>query len=75
MEGPPRYVPYAALIGLLIMGSPVREAQIDKLPDPELFRDAWFLSRRGVWTPSELDAAPEMLIALVQAFQSAVKRD
>ena len=47
------------------------EAEVERLPDPDLFRDAFLLSQHGVWTPSEMDAADALLLSLVTKFQTA----
>jgi hypothetical protein len=57
--------PYAALIGRLILGQPVGDAEIDRLPDPETFRDALFLAEYGTFTSADLDAMDALLYALV----------
>jgi hypothetical protein len=41
-------------------------SEIDKLPDPELFRDAVFLAERGRWSAPELDATNALLVALIR---------
>ena len=47
------------------------EAEVERLPDPDMFRDAFFLSQHGVWTPSELDGADALVLSLVQKFKTA----
>jgi hypothetical protein len=62
-NGPKRA--YAALIGRLILGQSVGEAEIERLPDPATFRDAVFLAGAGRWSPAELDDTDALLLALV----------
>jgi hypothetical protein len=48
----------------------VSEREIDRLPDPDLFRDAVRLKRAGVrWTPRELDECDALLLALLDKFK------
>jgi hypothetical protein len=51
----------------------VSEAEIRKLPDPDLLRDAIFLAQYGRWSPSELDAMDMRLLRLVKALQKPRK--
>jgi hypothetical protein len=53
----------------------VSEAEVDRLPDPDLFRDALFLHTQGVITPSELDGMDAALLALVRRFKSPRRSD
>jgi hypothetical protein len=70
-NGPKRT--YSALIGrLLTPGSRVTEAEVDRLPDPELFRDAFYLYQYGTWTAQTLDECDALLLALVRSFQNTV---
>lgn len=62
---------YAGLIGRLVMGQSISEAEVERLPDPETFRDAVFLWQYGTWSPSELDNADAGLVALVQKLHGA----
>lgn len=66
--------PYAALIGRLTLGHPVGDREIDKLPDPELFRDAVFLAGRGTFSPSDLDGMDALLLALITKLTKAKRR-
>lgn len=68
-DGPKRA--YSALIGRLNLGLSVSEAEIDKLPDPDLFRDAYVLSQRGTFSPADLDATDALLLALLTRFWNA----
>ena len=68
-DGPKRA--YSALIGRLILGQPVSEAEIDQLPDPDLFRDALILSAHGTFSPADLDATDALLLALLGRFWNA----
>ena len=65
---------YAGLIGRLTLGQSVSEAEVERLPDPDLSRDAQLLSVRGLWTPRELDEADALLLALTRTFMSTVRR-
>lgn len=47
------------------------EREVEALPDPELYRDAWRLAGWGTWTPSELDATDALLVALVDRMRNA----
>lgn len=40
--------------------------KIEKLPDPELFRDAVLLHKRGTFSPRDLDEMDALLLALIQ---------
>jgi hypothetical protein len=68
-DGPKRA--YSALIGRLILKRPVSEAEIDALPDPDVFRDALLLSQRGTFSPNELDDTDALLLALLRRFWNA----
>lgn len=46
------------------------EAEVDKLPDPDLFRDAQLLASRGTWTARDLDATDALLLALTRTFMN-----
>ena len=61
----------AKLIGRLTLGQPVSEAEVDRLPDPDLFRDAYLLSSRGTFSPRDLDEMDVELLALMQRFWTA----
>lgn len=41
------------------------DAEIDKLPDPELFRDAAFLAKYGTFSPRDVDDMDALLWALI----------
>jgi hypothetical protein len=43
----------------------VGQAEIDRLPDPDLFRDALVLSAHGTFSPSDLDGTDALLLALL----------
>lgn len=58
--------PYAALIGRLRLGHPVGDKEVDRLPDPETFRDAVFLAGRGTFSPRDLDDMDALLLALIR---------
>lgn len=49
------------------------ESEIDKLPDPDLFRDAIFLLARGTWSAEDLDNTDSRLVALVRKLGSVRK--
>lgn len=61
---------YASIIGRLALGQKVTQGEIDRLPEPELFRDAKLLAEAGLFTPSELDAMDAKLLALVHKFRN-----
>lgn len=44
---------------------------MNRLPDPDLFRDAVFLAGNGLWTASELDSADALLVALVRLIKNS----
>ena len=60
---------YAGLIGRLAIGRKISEAEVDRLPDPDLFRDAWMLYQHGTWNAAVLDETDALLLALVRKFQ------
>lgn len=70
-DGPKRA--YADLIGRLLTpkAGGVSEAAVEKLPDPDLFRDALLLSQAGSWSASDLDATDALLVALVMKLKFA----
>lgn len=70
-DGP--FSAYAALIGRLSLGQPVGQAEIERLPDPDLFRDALFLVRRGTFSPRDLDETDALLVDLIRKIDN-VKR-
>jgi hypothetical protein len=53
----------------------VTEAEVDRLPDPDLFRDALFLHTHGVITPSELEGMDALLLALVRSLKTPRRSD
>lgn len=65
---------YASLIGRWLIGSSIREAEVDRLPDPDAFRDAMFLSQYGSWSGATLDQTDAIVLALVRMFQSPVRK-
>jgi hypothetical protein len=62
---------YAKLIGRLILGQRVGEAEVNALPDPEAFKDALLLASHGSWSPKDLDEMDALLLALVQKIRNA----
>lgn len=40
------------------------DAEVDKLPDPDLWRDAQYLAHRGSFSPTDLDLMDEGLYQL-----------
>ena len=62
---------YAKLIGRLVLGQRVSEAEVERLPDPEAFKDALLLSTHGMWSPQDLDDTDALLLALVQKIKNA----
>lgn len=72
-ESPPKPA-YSELIGRLLIDGSIRDSEVDKLPDPELFRDAVFLVDNPTWTPRDLDEADEQLLQLMKRLRTPVKR-
>ena len=70
-DGPKRA--YAGLLSRLAVGQPVYEREIERLPEPDVFRDAVFLSSVGHWSPRDLDASDALLVALIRSLWSARK--
>ena len=66
---------YASLIGRLTLGQSVSEAEVSRLPDPELFRDAFLLSQRGTWSARDLDETDALLLALTRTFMNTKPRN
>jgi len=64
---------YSLLIGRLVLGQAVSEGEVDKLPDPDLFRDALLLAEHGTISPRELDETDALLVGLLRRFWN-VKR-
>ena len=46
------------------------KGEIDRLPDPDLFRDAMFLNQSGQWSPRDLDETDALLLALIGKFRN-----
>lgn len=44
---------------------------MDRLPDPDLFRDALFLAPGTGWTAAALDETDALLVALITKFRNA----
>jgi hypothetical protein len=63
--------PYARLIGRLILGQKVSEAEVEALPDPETFRDALLLATEGRWSPDDLDKTDALLLALIDRIRNS----
>ena len=49
------------------------DAEVDLLPDPDLFRDAVLLANYGTWSPADLDATDELLLNLVTRLKAPSK--
>lgn len=49
----------------------MKEAMVDQLPDPDLFRDAVMLEASGSWSAQDLDATDAILVSLVRKIRSA----
>ncbi len=62
---------YARLIGRLILGQSVSEAEVEALPDPETFKDALLLATAGRWSPADLDETDALLLSLVGKIRTA----
>jgi hypothetical protein len=62
---------YAALIGRLLLGQAVTEREIDRLPDPDLFRDALLLSEVGTFSARDLDEMDTVLLSLVRKLRTS----
>ena len=50
------------------------KAEIDKLPDPDLFQDAALLATVGVWSPRDLDDTDALLLALIGKLRNTRRR-
>jgi hypothetical protein len=75
VEGePPPKPAYSELIGRLLIEGSVSESEIDKLPDPDLLRDAMFLVDNPSWTQRDLDEADSQLLDLMKRLRTPVKR-
>jgi hypothetical protein len=53
----------------------VSEAEVNKLPDPEMFRDALLLAAVGRWSPAELDATDALLLAVVEKIRTVTVKE
>lgn len=63
---------YARLIGRLILGQEVGEAEVERLPDPDTFKDALLLATTNLtWSPQDLDDTDALLLALIQKIRNA----
>jgi hypothetical protein len=49
----------------------VTTRELDRLPDPELFRDALMLADTVSWSPAEMDATDALLYALIHSIRNA----
>jgi hypothetical protein len=49
----------------------VSDAEIARLPDPDLYHDAMFLYQFGRWGPRDLDDCDALLLALIRKLQKA----
>ena len=47
------------------------QAEIDRLPDPDLFRDAVVLWQHGTFSPRDLDDMDALLLALLTRLWNA----
>jgi hypothetical protein len=68
-EPPPKPV-VSALIGRLVLGHAVSEAEIDALPDPDLLRDAMFLHDHPTWTQRDLDETDRDLLHMLKSLRT-----
>lgn len=59
---------------MTLPGHSASSSEIDRLPDPQLFRDAVFLANNGAWSPVDLDDTDALLLALVKRLQTPPKR-
>ena len=50
------------------------EAEVNALPDPDLFRDAQFLSVRGTWSAADLDSTDALLLSLIRTFLTTQRK-
>ena len=62
---------YSRLIGRLVMGQRVSEAEIEQLPEPDTFKDALLLATEGRWSPKDLDDTDALLLSLIQRIRNA----
>lgn len=53
---------------------PFYEGEIDALPDPDLFRDAFLLAQWGTWSPRDLDETDALLLNVVNRIKRAMTR-
>ena len=63
---------YAELIVKVGLGVEIYEAEVDLLPDPDLFRDAWLLASWGTFSPRDLDDMDPILLSLVRRLKRAL---
>jgi hypothetical protein len=49
----------------------VSEAEVERLPDPDTFRDAIILSRHGTFSARDLDETDALLLALLHRLWNA----
>jgi hypothetical protein len=61
---------YAKLIGRLALGQRIGDSEIERLPDPDLFRDAVLLSQQGSFSAADLDAMDALLLALIHKLRN-----
>jgi hypothetical protein len=66
---------YARLVGRLVLGQRVSDAEIAALPDPETFNDALILAFEGRWSPTELDGVDALLLALIHQLKTPRSSD
>lgn len=56
----------------------MKEAEIDALPDPMMFRDAILLAGRGTWSADDLNATDAILYEVTQKIlraQRGIRRE
>jgi hypothetical protein len=54
-------------------GATLTEGQVDALPDPELFRDAWMLAGWGTFSPRDLDDTDALLLNLTRRLKRILR--
>lgn len=59
---------------MTLPGHSASSSEIDRLPDPALFRDAVFLANNGRWSPRDLDDTDALLLALVKRLQTPARK-
>lgn len=47
--------------------------EVNRLPDPDLFRDALMLYQVGTFSPRDLDETDALLLSLIHSLRSARK--